>query len=1079
MINNLVGRTLANTYRIDQLLGQGGMGAVYRARDVNLNRDVAIKVMHGNFSGEADFIARFQQEARAIAALNHPGIVQVYASGQEQGMSYIVMDFIPGGSLQTWLKKLADERKIIALFETLDIVRRVALALYYAHQKGIYHRDIKPANIMLKPTDPALREPGDLPFQPVLTDFGLAKLTEGGIQTSTGMTMGTPAYMSPEQCMGLDPDPGCDIYSLGIVLYQMATGRVPFDVKSLTEAIRRHTQEPPPPPRSLNPNIPPQVEAIILRALAKRREDRFANARDMAEALKQAMLALRAAPAVAPVADQTVAPPAPEISLMTRVAQESATADAAPPVWSSVPAAGPGPQLMVVSPDGASRPVPLQGKRTLTVGRTEGNDIPISDPNASRHHVRIDWDGSSLIVTDLNSTNGTFLGNSRLLPGVAQPWLPETPLRIGGHWLRFEPAQAAPLPQPAGAAARAGVPQPPADLKPTITLDTPTLSVQAGQSVTGRLRILNQGNQVDHFNIALDGIPSSWVEMPAAPLRLTPHEEGTVTLNFRPPRESSSHAGAHPFTLRVASQTQSGPLVQATGSLTIHPFYEFTAQVAPQQIDTGQARLELLNQSNTSISLSVSATDPAEALLIQVAPQIVLQAGEAKTLPLQAQPKKKRPLLGSTQRMPFEVSVASMGRTIKQPATLLVRPIIPGWLPPIVGLLLLLLCVGSGLGYKWYTDNQNATVTADAATAIAAATSTAVTDSDKDGLSDAQESQLGTDPLKTDTDGDGLSDKEELDSKTDPLNPDTDGDGLRDGDEIAYGANPRSKDTDGDTLPDGQEVQQGTSPIRADTDGDGVNDNVDPDPGKLPTATPTPTLTPTPTSTPLPSATPTHTPVPEPEVSITTDHTVIDQDETLCATLNWEIKNAQAVYLNSDAVAPKGSKEVCPDKTTTYTWSVIRMDGAQTDHSFQIEVFPLGARIEHFAGRWNVQGGDVSTAEKMTGVLVEKIDDKNANITIYRTCSGSPCNLGPTASPLNELQLKVSYGMVKGTRRYTLVRTQDGLQVEVVDDLGTYGKSSTNLTLTRAASVRPRVTLVKPLPIKPPLMTVIVPTKTP
>ena len=192
-MEGLIGKTLDGTYRVERLLGKGGMGAVYKAHDVTLNRDVAIKVMHPHFTDEEGFRARFLQEARAIAVLDHPGIVQVYAFGQDLGLLYIVMDFIPGQSLHAWLKRLADERKIVALNESLDIVRRVAWALHYAHEKGVLHRDIKPANVMLKPTDPALQEPGDLAFHPVLTDFGLAKIAEGGIQTRTGTSMGTPA----------------------------------------------------------------------------------------------------------------------------------------------------------------------------------------------------------------------------------------------------------------------------------------------------------------------------------------------------------------------------------------------------------------------------------------------------------------------------------------------------------------------------------------------------------------------------------------------------------------------------------------------------------------------------------------------------------------------------------------------------------------------------------------------------------------------------------------------------------------------------------------------------------------------
>jgi hypothetical protein len=202
-----------------------------------------------------------------------------------------------------------------------------------------------------------------------------------------------------------------------------------------------------------------------------------------------------------------------------------------------------------------------------------------------------------------------------------------------------------------------------------------------------------------------------------------------------------------------------------------------------------------------------------------------------------------------------------VGQARKQGGTLIVKPRIPAWVLPLLGLLLICLCAGAGISYKLYNDSVNATATAEAISLAAAVTQTAITDTDGDGLTDLQEKELGTNPLVSDTDGDGLNDKQELEYKTDPLKADTDGDDLFDGDEIAYGADPLNKDSDGDTLLDGYEVKNiHTSPINADTDGDGLNDNVDEAPGELPTHTPTHTPTPTATDTPTPTPTPTHTP---------------------------------------------------------------------------------------------------------------------------------------------------------------------------------------------------------------------------
>jgi serine/threonine protein kinase len=262
-MEGLVGTVLDNTYRIEKLLGQGGMGAVFRAQDVALNRAVAIKVMHSHIAQQQGFRERFMQEARAIAALDHPGIVQIYTFSRDPQLLYIVMAFIPGQNLQDWLHLLQERGMVLALPESLAIVEQISEALAYAHARGVFHRDIKPGNIILRPLEAGQTDPFGLGFHPMLTDFGLAKLSEGGIMSMPGTSMGTPAYMAPEQCEGSDIDGRADIYSLGIVLYEMVTGRLPFEVRTLTEAIRAHTKEPPPPPRSVDPGVPSQGEQII------------------------------------------------------------------------------------------------------------------------------------------------------------------------------------------------------------------------------------------------------------------------------------------------------------------------------------------------------------------------------------------------------------------------------------------------------------------------------------------------------------------------------------------------------------------------------------------------------------------------------------------------------------------------------------------------------------------------------------------------------------------------------------------------------------------------------------------------
>src|SRR5215217_2126961 len=268
----LLGKTLGN-YRIDRLLGEGGMGAVYQAYDLALQRDVAIKLIHPHLARQPAFRERFMQEARLMARLDHPGIVRVYALGKEGDLLFLPMEFIKGGNLRQLLDKLIQERKWLPLNEAVLLVQQLCQVVEYAHKHGVLHRDIKPANLMLK------SEPTDgLPFRVILTDLGLAKLLEGLGMTQEGTSLGTPAYMSPEQASGKKTDPRSDVYSLGILLYELAVGRLPFAIRSITEANRYHTQEPPPPPRFIRPEVPEALERVILKALEKEPDKRYPSA---------------------------------------------------------------------------------------------------------------------------------------------------------------------------------------------------------------------------------------------------------------------------------------------------------------------------------------------------------------------------------------------------------------------------------------------------------------------------------------------------------------------------------------------------------------------------------------------------------------------------------------------------------------------------------------------------------------------------------------------------------------------------------------------------------------------------------
>jgi serine/threonine protein kinase len=194
---NVIPQEIIGRYQLLHQLGSGGMGAVYKAQDLKLKREVALKIMHPSLSHNQEFRDRFLQEAQSGARLKHPGIVQVHDICEEDDYLFIVEDFIAGENLTARMKALRAENQTMAVKEAVELVRQVSLALGYAHEHGVLHRDIKPANILLEPVS------GErLPYRPVLTDLGLAKLMVGGLETMTGISLGTPAYMAPEQALG-------------------------------------------------------------------------------------------------------------------------------------------------------------------------------------------------------------------------------------------------------------------------------------------------------------------------------------------------------------------------------------------------------------------------------------------------------------------------------------------------------------------------------------------------------------------------------------------------------------------------------------------------------------------------------------------------------------------------------------------------------------------------------------------------------------------------------------------------------------------------------------------------------------
>ncbi len=261
-------------YEIFERLGRGGMAEVYRAYHATLDRFVAIKILHNFLADDAEFASRFTREAQNIARLKHAHIVQVYDFDYdtESESYYMVMELITGETLKDRLFQMEKTGETPSLEETLRIIREAASALAYAHRNGMIHRDVKPANLMLDTNE------ND---RVVLTDFGIAKIVTGSQFTVTGGLVGTPAYMAPEQGVGETGDERSDLYSLGVILYQMVTGELPYDAETPLALILKHLNEPIPSACEKNPNLPPEVDVIIQKLMAKEPDNRYKDASEL------------------------------------------------------------------------------------------------------------------------------------------------------------------------------------------------------------------------------------------------------------------------------------------------------------------------------------------------------------------------------------------------------------------------------------------------------------------------------------------------------------------------------------------------------------------------------------------------------------------------------------------------------------------------------------------------------------------------------------------------------------------------------------------------------------------------------
>jgi serine/threonine protein kinase len=371
----LSGQTVGGKYVLGELLGEGGFGVVYKAHHSHLQRQQAIKILLERLFQKQAFRERFLHEAQIVAALDHPNIIHTDDFWVEPSRAYLVMPFIKGGTLQDVLRK---QQKFLELEQIVFYLEHICAALDYAHANGVAHLDLKPLNLLVHDTGRLL-----------LTDFGLAHLMKQGVVTGgPSLLFGTPHYMAPEHIQG-HPEKRSDLFSLGVTFYQMLVGRLPFEGLTPEAVMLKNLVEWPPAPRMLRQELPPGVEDVVAKALAKQPEQRYQTASDLLSAFKKALLAPAQAPAA--VSPQRQTPP------------DGATQ--------------PGPQLpphtagflRIEEGKGAGLTYKIRGM-TFSIGRFQMNDIILDDPSVSLMHASVlEQRDHSYVLRDAGSASGTRL----------------------------------------------------------------------------------------------------------------------------------------------------------------------------------------------------------------------------------------------------------------------------------------------------------------------------------------------------------------------------------------------------------------------------------------------------------------------------------------------------------------------------------------------------------------------------------------------------------------------------------------------------------------------------------------------
>lgn len=653
-VDPLIGRTIEG-YHFIKRLGEGSYGLVYLARHPRIkDRLVAVKYLK---LGDAAQTRKIEREVDILARLQHPNVVDIYDTYRFDHYQLIVMELIRGGSLHDSLQRL---KGLLDLSYTLEVIEQLAYALGYVHDENILHLDLKPANVLLDPiANGALA-------RPVLTDFGIAQIVNPGALLSTNFA-GTPVYMSPEHFGFGDnkPDRRSDIYSLGIMLFELVTGHPPYVSNQLLDLLNQHAYTAIPLPSAEVPNLPPGLDEIIQRAMAKQPNARYQHANEMGAALRE----LRLGAGV--MLNQSGIHMRVSAEAMGAIAQQGADAMAAMDLGDAPRTMTAAYNLLVMRPDGSEESHGFS-KPSIVIGRETGVDLVLPEKSVSRRHAQVDIDpGGSLYITDLQSANGTYLDGVRLSPQARTLWRPTQFVQVQGFLMQIDGLAAG---EPLAASASYDTTNDVVALlaavgddrkKPAVraSLSPAVVMAEPGKPQRMQLRVTPENVPPARYEVQArnaPGVDERWYTLPA-PQTIVAGETHIFDLFISAP-PGAPGGSTHEITLLAVADQPDIPSAFQILKVRVVAYTRFTVTLQPSEVSHHRRRradLTVTNTGNQPETFTVDFESP-DTLQVSAKPsQFAVLPGEERSIPLTFKPVRESQRTRSRLVFTAMVSVTS------------------------------------------------------------------------------------------------------------------------------------------------------------------------------------------------------------------------------------------------------------------------------------------------------------------------------------------------------------------------------------------------------------------------------------